>query len=440
MLKSLMRWIWLPVVTAVLCVPTPSLAAYNYIDITNPALRKVPLAVPYFKAMTPGDAEQISREAADYLASCLNFTDYFKIIDRGAYLVAPDKIGIVGPEINFRDWTAIGAELLITGGVKVEQNQLEMQLRLFDTFKQKLLVGRLYKGILGDEHRIIRRFCDEVIYKLTGKWGIFESRIAFLSTGTGHKEIYICDFDGSNPVQWTHYHSITLSPAWSSDGKFLAFTSYYRGNPDLYIRPLGQGQGAVVAKKGVNISPAWVPGQFALAATLSFSGNSEIYLLTGYGKVVKKLVSSWGINVSPAWSPDGKKLAFVSNRDGSPQIYIKDMASGTVTRLTFQGDYNTTPSWSPNGDRIAYTASEDGHFEIMTIGIDGSNLQQLTKDSGDNESPSWSPDGSLIVFSSTREGVSRLYVMTALGADQRRLLKLPGAQSMPRWSPRVIDN
>lgn len=440
MLKSLMRWIWLPVVTAVLCVPTPCPAAYNYIDITNPALRQVPLAVPYFKAMTPGDAAQISTEGADYMASCLNFTDYFKIIDRGAYLVAPDKIQIVAPQINFKNWTAIGAELLITGGVRVEQNQIEMELRLYDTFKQQLLVGRLYKGIRGDEHRIIRRFCSEVIYNLTGKWGIFESRIAFLSTGTGHKEIYICDFDGSHPVQWTHYNSITLSPAWSSDGKYLAYTSYFRGNPDLYIKSLGQGQGAVVAKKGVNISPAWIPGQFALAATLSFSGNPEIYLLTGNGKVVKRLVTSWGINVSPAWSPDGKKMAFVSNRDGTPQIYIKDMASGTETRLTFQGKYNTTPSWSPNGDRIAYTASDDGHFDIMTIGIDGSNLQQLTKDSGDNESPSWAPDGSLIVFSSTREGVSRIYVMTALGTDQRRLLTLPGAQSMPRWSPRVIDN
>jgi TolB protein len=290
LLKSWIRWIGLPVVAAMLWVPTPCRGAYNYIDITNPSMRKVPLAVPYFKAMTPGDAAQISRDGADYMASSLNFTDYFKIIDRGAYLVAPDKIEIVAPQINFKNWTAIGAELLITGGVRVEQNQIEMELRLYDTFKQQLLVGKLYKGIRGDERRIIRRFCSEVIYSLTGKWGIFESRIAFTSTGTGHKEIYICDYDGSNPVQWTHHNSISLSPAWSSDGKFLAYTSYFRGNPDLYIKSLGQGPGAVVAKKGINISP---------------ESGKEVGSELG-NQCVPRVVAGWkenGFCLEPGWKP-----------------------------------------------------------------------------------------------------------------------------------------
>ena len=87
-----------------------------------------------------------------------------------------------------------------------------------------------------------------------------------------------------------------------------------------------------INKKGLNITPAWMPGKFELAATLSFSGDQEIYLLTGSGKVIKRLTNIRGIDVSATWSPDGKKFAFVSNRSGSPQIYVQDLASGKVKR------------------------------------------------------------------------------------------------------------
>ncbi len=414
---------------------------YDYIDISNPFLRKIPLAIPFFK--TGGGSPEETRLAgssADLLSASLEFTGYFQILDRQAFLFDPQTDGILLSQIHFSNWTVIGAELLITGLFEVSNEEITMELRLFDTFKGQRILGKKYSGEISDQRRMIHRFCSEVIQYLTGGSGIFQSKIAFVSTGSGNKEIYTCDFDGYDPRQLTRNHSITLFPAWSSDGKYLAYTSYKEGQPDLFIKNLAEMQETTISEKGLNITPAWVPGRFELAATLSYSGDQEIYLLTGTGKIIKRLTNMRGSDISPAWSPDGNKLAFVSNRSGTPQIYIQDMDSGRVRRLTFEGNYNTQPNWSPRGDKIAYASFENNHHNICIIDVEGRQRIQLTDESGDNEAPSWSPDGSLIAFSSSREGPSRIYVMTASGTDQRRLLALKGEQTNPKWSMNSFNN
>jgi TolB protein len=414
---------------------------YEYIDISNPFLRKIPLAVPFFKNEN-GTAEEkrLSNSSADLLASSLEFTGYFKLLDRGAFLFDPQKDGVLSPQINFANWTVIGAELLITGLFKEVDGNITMELRLFDAFKAHRIIGKKYAGKEADQRQMIHRFCGEVIKYLTGHRGVYGSKIAFVSTGSGNKEIYSCDFDGYNPQQVTRNRSINLSPAWSSDGRYLAYTSYKNKKPDIFIKDLAEMQETSINEKGLNITPAWVPGKFELAATLSFSGDQEIYLLTGSGKVIKRLTSIRGIDLSPTWSPDGKKFAFVSNRAGSPQIYVQDLASEKVRRLTYEGNYNTQPNWSPQSDKIVYASVVDGRRNIVVMGLDGQESLQLTGESGDNEAPSWSPDGSLIVFSSNREGPFRLYVMTAFGTDQRRLLVMTGEQTNPKWSTNDFNN
>jgi TolB protein len=424
-----------------LCFAQSDKDQYEYIDISNPFLRKIPLAIPLFKNEFGTESEKrLSDSSADLLATSLEFTGYFKLLDRGAFLFDPQKDGVLTPQINFANWTVIGAELLVTGLFKESDGNITMELRLFDTFKGRRIVGKKYSGKKAEQRRMIHRFCMEVIKYLTGHRGVFGSKIAFVSTSTGNKEIYSCAFDGYNPQQVTRNRSINLSPSWSTDGRYLAYTSYKNRKPDIFIINLAERQETSINKKGLNITPAWVPGKFELAATLSFSGDQEIYLLTGSGKVIKRLTNIRGIDLSPTWSPDGNKFAFVSNRSGSPQIYIQDLTSGKVRRLTYEGSYNTQPSWSPQGDKIVFASVMDGRRNIVVMGLDGQQPLQLTHESGDNESPSWSPDGSLIVFSSNREGPFRIYVMTAFGTDQRRLLKLTGEQTNPKWSMNDFNN
>ncbi len=413
-------------------------AEIKYYDLTNPFLRKIPMGVPVFQAMSPSPAESAQVTAfANKLQDMLDFSGYFKMLDRGSFLYDPQKSGISESAINFGNWTTVGAELLITGGFKIEGDSMAVELRLFDTFKAKLLVGKRYRGKVGDQRAVARRFCSEVLFALNGNRGFFHSRLAFVSNGTGHKEIFTCDFDGANVKQLTRKRSITSFPAWSSDGKHLAFTSFANGPSQIYIRNMLSNIEKRVLYKGVQITPNWAPNRFELAGTLSFEGDQEIYLLTGSGKMIKRLTNSRGIDVDATWSPDGRKLAFVSNRSGSPQIYIKEIRTGRVHRLTFEGRYNTQPSWSPKGNMIAYSSMELGQTNIFVIDIEGNSPVQLTYNQGDNEAPTWSPDGSLIAFSSTREGKSRIYVMTAFGTDQRRLVRLPGKQFHPKWSSNI---
>jgi len=409
---------------------------YDYINVSNPFLKKTPVAVTNFKTFNGHAVEHtLGKTAVAILKEALDFTGYLKTMNPVAFLSNPAESGIGLGEINFRDWTGIGADLLITGGISEVDGKITLKLRLFDTFNTKLLVGKIYTGTHTQVRKMIHLFCSEISYQLTGKWGIFSSKIAFVSTVNGKKEIFSCDFDGQNIKQITHHKSISLSPSWSFDGKWLAYVSYAKGKPDIFIKNLNEKRGSIINYKGMNISPDWMPGQLKLAATLSYSGDPEIYVLTRKGEMIKRITKSWGIDVSPDFSPDGKKIVFSSKRSGSPQIYMKDLESEQVIRMTFNGKNNTSPAWSPDGRTVAYVGIEDNNIDIFVMPVDTGIAVQLTMNAGDNEDPSWSPDGSMLTFSTTRDGgVPRIFVMNASGSEPRRLLRLKGKQTQPDWS------
>ncbi|MFH2093513.1 MAG: Tol-Pal system beta propeller repeat protein TolB [Pseudomonadota bacterium] len=410
---------------------------YAYINISNPFLKKTPIAVTEFKLTHASEMEKTdAKMAQQMLEDALNFIGYLKTMNPVAFLANPAKTGVSLPEINFRDWTGIGAELLVTGKItEVPAGNVTLELRLFDTFKSTLLVGNIYSASRSQIRKMIHKFCSDISFALTGSYGVFNSKIAFVSTVNGNKEIFTCDFDGQDIKQFTFHKSISLSPSWSSDGQWLAYVSYARGGTKIFVENFMEKIGNVIDYKGTTSSPDWMPGSLKIAASLTFSGDPEIYLLTRQGEIIKRITNSWGIDVSPRFSPDGQKIAFTSRRHGSPQIYIQDLVSGLVRRLTFNGLNNTSPAWSPDGKKIAYVGINENRIDIYVINIDSGMPVQLTMNAGDNEDPCWSPDGSMIAFSSTREGgVQRIFVMNVSGTDQRQLFKSSGRQTQPDWS------
>jgi TolB protein len=406
-----------------------------YVDINAPSVQKIKIAIPEFKNFsTNKEYPELATALAEVLSNDLDLTGYFTPMDKEAFLEEDDD-SRVRETIRFKNWSAIGADLLLRGGYTAIGRSVEVEVRLYDVFWGRQVLGRRALGKAAEYRTLMHRIGNEIIYTLTGHKGMFLSKLAFVGTATGHKEIYVSDYDGYNARQVTSDKSIALLPRWSPLGEKILFNSYKEGGPMLYLSDFTAGNfKRISGRNGLNTGAAWAPDGDKVALTLSHKGNPDIYSIDLSGKIINKLTSHWGIDVSPTFSPDGEKIAFVSDRSGSPQIYVRDLRMGREERLTFEGNYNTSPSWS-NLDRIVFAAMESGRFDIYAMDSDGRNLRKLTEDQGNSEDPCWSPDGRYIVFSSNRDGGYHLYIMNANGRNQRRITFLRGEQTSPSWSP-----
>jgi len=407
-----------------------------FIDINSPSVQKIKIAIPDFR-----DTSQ-SREQPDLAAALpgvisndLDLSGYFVPMDKTAFL-EENKAAFTVDEIKFRDWSTIGADLLLKGSYTCIGKSVEAEVRLFDVFRGRQILGKRILGRVEEQRALMHRISNDIIYLLTGQKGMFLSKIAFVGTATGNKEIYLCDYDGYNVKQVTHDKSIALLPRWSPQGDKLFYNSYKEGEgPALYLMDVASGRSTrVSARKGLNTGAAWAPDGQSVALTLNVGDNMDIHRIDLSGKIKDRLTNYWGINVSPTFSPDGTKFAFVSNRSGGPQIYVKDLTNAREERITFEGKYNTSPSWS-SLNRIAYTGMDEGRFNIFTIDPDGGRLRQLTAGQGNNEDPCWYVNGRHLMFSSSREGGFHIYLMNANGQNQRRVTNFKGEQTSPSWSP-----
>jgi len=424
-MKSLHRIL---VLVAALLLTGSIAEARVYIDVTS-QFRKIPMAVPYFlNGPQATEAETAGKELAGILTRALTFHGFISVSDPATYGGRQDS-----------DWPALGAEFVILGNYETKGNSMAAEMRLVDVKEGQMIAGRRYSGPLERRRDMMLRFCDEVVLQLTGERGVSQTQIAFISDATGKKEVHLSDVLGDETRQVTRHQSITVSPRFAPDGVRLAYTSYHRENPNLYVTDLRQSKTtkSVSTRAGLNMAPAWSPDGSTMAVTLSKDGNPDLYLIDLDGKILRRLTAEAGINVSPNWSPDGKSLAFTSDRTGTPQVYIMDLGSQAVRRITYEGNYNTSPSWSPKGDMIAYAGLSESKYHIFTIRPDGGKPVQLTQSWGDHESPSWSPDGRQIVFSRKRDGKSELCTVFANGAGMHTLFNLSGNQTNPQWSPRL---
>ena len=281
-----------------LCVPLPLMAAEGgeYIAIRKEGSGKIVIALNKLDAPVKEES-RLAQSLDTIIHDGLDFTGLFTMISPP--LNVKNTSGL-----NFGALDSVGAAVYAGGVVTNTSGTISLDMEVYDIAGAKLLLKKTYNGKPPQLRTIGYAFCADLVELLTGKKSIFGSKIVFVSNKTGFKEIYECDFDGHELRQLTNSHSISLTPALSPDGKYLAYTDFSSGRPALYIRDLSAGIISTINKSGISIDPGWRNSR-EVATTLSFEGDQEIYLIKVDGAISRRLTFSKGIDLSPSFSPDG---------------------------------------------------------------------------------------------------------------------------------------
>lgn len=404
------------------------------------------LAVPDFKAATNDpQTAPLNTVFNQTLWNDLDNAGIFEMVAKSFYpLQTPGTPG----EIKVDAWgnPPPNASMVAFGNLGVSGGKLQVQGWLFDAKNSAApqILGKQYQeAATADNARLIaHRFADEIIFRLGGGIpGVAESRIYFISNRTGHKEVWAMDYDGAGQEQLTKLNSIVLSPRISPDGSRIAFSGLSGDSWQIlmYSNDLGR-MVSFPRLAGDNFSPAWSSDGSKLAFSSAMrNGDPEIYVTDDKGAGVKRLTAFKGSDVSPVFNPKtNAQIAWVSGRTGLPQIFVMDADGSNVQQITNEG-YAVSPSWSPNGMLLAfswirhYGPGAPGGQDIYLMNIATKEFVQLTHDSGRNDFPSWSPDGRHLVFQSTRTGSEQIWSMLADGTHQQQITRT-GRNSMPNWS------
>jgi TolB protein len=331
---------------------------------------------------------------------------------------------------------AAGAAWRLKATAGRSADKLSAQVRLENGGGGEAIFERFYRQDPQWLRALAHRISDDVVKAATGRDGIARTRIAFVNNQTGHKEVYVMDYDGEGVTRLTDDKSIDLLPRFAADGRRLAYTSYKDGNPDLFLLDLETGRASALSnEQGLNIAGGFSADGTKLLMTLSRGRSPNLYLKDLTTGAVTRLTTHFGADSTPTFSPDARQVAFVSDRSGNPQIYLLDMTTKSARRLT-NLNWCDSPAWSPTGEWIAFAgrANRRDKMDIFLVDVTGAQIRQLTHGEGSNEDPTWSPDGRLLAFSSTRDGRPQIFVMDADGSAPRRVADVPGASSTPHWS------
>jgi TolB protein len=412
---------------------------------TGLGVEKVRIAVPDFKSSSSDAANaELLRTFNDVLFADLNNAGIFEVVSKSFY---PLQTPGTPQEITLDAWgnPPPNASMVAFGNFGKTADDIAVQGWLFDVKNSASpqVLGKQYREKATQENArmIAHKFADEIIFRLGGGIpGVSESKIVFISGRTGHKEVWMMDYDGAGQTQVTKLGSISLSPRISPDASRIAFTSFQSRGFELSMYSLDLGRMVTFPHfVGTSLSPAWSADGTLLAFSSSMRGDPEIFVSDPSGANPKRITAFQGGNVSPVWNPKtGTQIAFVSGRTGLPQIYITNSDGTNLQRMTETG-YAVSPSWSPNGQFLAfawrrnYGPGAPGGQDIYLMDIASKKWVQLTHDGGINDFPSWSPDGRHIVFDSTRSGSSQIWSMLADGSQQRQLTT-SGRNQQPNWS------
>jgi TolB protein len=392
----------------------------------------------------PRRGDEASRQACRTLTEVLRrdlaFEGLFRFVPENLLAAIPP----LNPEVpNYTDWQGIGANVLVVTRAQVTGGELAIEATVHAVDSGQTIIAKRYSGRADNPRVFAHQISDEIVAAAQQK-GVARTKIAFVSDRDATakqrtKELYIMDYDGFNPRRVTVNRSINILPAWSPDGRSLAYVSYRRGHPDIFVASVFEGRSANLTNgQGQAFAPAFSPDGRRIVYASNRSGNMDVWVASADGSGARKLTTSAASDTAPCWSPTGQEIAFTSDRSGAPQIYLMDAEGLNVRRLTTVGGYNDAPAWNPSRQfsEIAYTSRlERGTFDIAVVDLATRQVRQITQGRGSCEYPTWAPSGRHLAFSCQRGRIWQVSVADRLGQTVQALPAGNGNNAYPDWGP-----
>ena len=421
----------------VLLVMAGNAYAQLTIEITKGIDDPAPIAISPFSWAGAG---VLKENISDIVETDLTRSGMFDMLPRESMLSRPDK----PQNVFYRDWRALGRDYLLIGRivpVAENANKIKVTYYLYDINRQQILLSKTLTASKNALRDLAHRISDQVFEKLTNIPGAFSTRMLYITSTQDDPEnpifqLWVADADGERAKIVLESKEPIVSPAWSPDGRQVAYVSFENRRPSIYRQVLATGEREKLTNfKGLNSSPAWSPDGKKIAFVLSKDGSPNIYVMDLATKKMQMVGSHrFAIDTEPQWMPDGQSIVFTSNRGGQPQIYQVDLNSNKVKRLTFDGTYNARARPMPDGSGIILVHRDNGQFHIARYDIDRGRMHVLT-DTYLDESPSIAANGSMVMYATKRNDRG---ILAAVSIDGRIKFILPSEGvdvREPAWSP-----
>lgn len=407
------------------------------------------LALPDFVALSnDAETERIAKSISQVLFEDLAFEREFALIPRDTYGTIPAAKGL--DDVPLDRWRELGADGVIVGTVQKTGAGVHVEVRLFNARLRppQSAFGKSYDGSAANPRLYAHTIADELHLSQRGLRGVARTKLTFNSdrdgervTGTVEnrtvKEIYITDYDGENAKRLTVNRSLNINSTWSPDGRSIAYTSYRRIQPNIFISNIYQGTLEELTKNppaANNVLPSWSPDGTRICFASNRDGNFELYVVNRDGSNLRRLTNHPASDITPTWSPSGTQIAFVSDRAGQPQLYIVGVDGLGLRRVGIPDGYADRPTWSPTPyNEIAYAARTGPGQDIKIVDLASGQVRQLTFGEGTNESPSWAANGRHLAFTSTRSGKTQVFIVARDGKNLKQLTRT-GSNYQPDWS------